>query len=113
MTGPYRPARDPLPLREWSRDHAHDSRPTGDTRRPDFPSYVYLPNPLGHIQGYDRSGGYAGWLGRTYDALATRIPRRGPDEKPYFRACRDDELDFRIQGLDGPAVINLDRTRRR
>jgi len=84
-----------------------------DAKRRGFPSYVYLPNPLGHIQGYDRSGGYAGWLGSTYDALATRIAKRGPNDNPYFRACTDDELDFRIQGLDGPAGLTLDRTQRR
>lgn len=84
-----------------------------DARCHTFPSYVYLPNPLGHIQGYDRSGGYAGWLGSTYDALATRIAKRGPNDNPYFRDCNDDELDFRIQGLDGPAVLTLDRTQRR
>lgn len=42
----------------------------------DFPSYVYLPNRLGHIQGYDRSGQYAGWLGRSYNPLATEIRKR-------------------------------------
>jgi hypothetical protein len=96
---------------EYLNRHADAARP--DPQRRDFPSYVYLPNPLGHIQGYDRSGGYAGWLGHTYDALATRIPKRGPKDNPYFRDCTDDELDFRIQELDGPTVINLDRTQRR
>jgi len=75
-----------------------------------FPSYVYLPNPLGHIQGYNRSGGYGGWLGPNYDALATRIVKRGPTDNPYFRSCDDDELDFRIQGLDREDAITLDRT---
>lgn len=96
---------------EYLDRHADAALP--DARRRRFPSYVYLPNPLGHIQGYDRSGGYAGWLGHTYDALATRIPKRGPDDNPYFRDCIDDELDFRIQGLDGPAALTLDHTRRR
>jgi len=77
-----------------------------DAKRRGFPSYVYLPNPLGHIQGYDRSGGYAGWLGSTYDALATRIAKRGPNDNPYFRACTDDELDFRIQGRQAPGCGN-------
>ncbi len=77
-----------------------------DARPRDFPSYIYLPNPLGHIQGYDRSGGYAGWLGRTYDALATRITKRGPKDNPYFRDCGDDELDFRIQGARRPRRLD-------
>ncbi len=84
-----------------------------DSRGRAFPSYVYLPNPLGHIQGYDRAGGYAGWLGNTYNALATHIGKRGPTDNPYFRDCTDDELDFRIQGLDAPSVLTLDRTQRR
>lgn len=56
-----------------------------DGQRRDFPSYVYLPNPLGHIQGYDRSGQYGGWLGRSYNALATRIAKRDKNDNPYFR----------------------------
>src|SRR5207302_3074771 len=36
-----------------------------------FPSYVYLPNRLGHLQGSDRLGQYGGWLGRSYNAPAT------------------------------------------
>lgn len=79
-------------------------------QRRDFPSYVYLPNPLGHIQGYDRSGQYAGWLGRTYNPLATRIDKRDKTDNPYFRDCTDAELNFRIQGLDPYADLTVDRT---
>jgi len=78
--------------------------------RRDFPSYVYLPNPLGHIQGYDRSGQYAGWLGRSYNALATRIAKRDKDDNPYFRDCTDSELDFRVQGCESREAMTLDRT---
>jgi len=79
----------------------------------DFPSYVYLPNPLGHIQGYDRSGQYAGWLGRSFNPLATRITKRSKDDNPYFRDCIDKELDFRIRGLDVQADMTVNRTVRR
>jgi hypothetical protein len=75
----------------------------------DIPSYVYLPNRLGHIQGYDRLGQYGGWLGRAYNALATEIRKRGSADNPYFRACTDDELDFRIKGLDAGSGLVLDR----
>ncbi len=75
----------------------------------DVPSYFYVPNRLGHIQGYDRSGQYAGWLGRSYNALATTIRKRGPGDNPYFRNCTDDELDFRIAGLDADPALTLDR----
>jgi len=84
----------------------------GQGRR-DFPSYVYLPNRLGHIQGYDRLGQYAGWLGRAYNAVATDIRKRGPSDNPYFRPCDDAELDFRIHGLDRHPELTLDRLDRR
>lgn len=75
-----------------------------------FPSYVYLPNPLGHIQGYDRSGQYAGWLGRSYNALATRIEKRDKSDNPYFRDCTDAELDFRVRGCEVREAVTLERT---
>lgn len=77
------------------------------------PSYVYLPNRLGHIQGYDRLGQYAGWLGRTYNALATDIRKRDANDNPYFRACTDAELDFRIAGLAVEPSLAVDRLDRR
>ena len=93
-------------------DQQADAGKPPELRR-DFPSYVYLPNPLGHIQGYDRSGQYAGWLGRTFNPLTTKIDKRGKDDNPYFRDCVDSELDFRIQGLDAQADLTVDRTTRR
>jgi hypothetical protein len=78
-----------------------------------FPSYVYLPNRLGHLQGYDRLGQYAGWLGRSYNALATDIRKRGPADNPYFRPCTDEDLDFRIKGLAADPELTLDRMDRR
>lgn len=82
-------------------------------RRRGIPSFVYLPNRLGHIQGYDRSGQYGGWLGRAYDPLATNIGKRGPTDNPYFRACSDEDLDFRLKGLSTPEQISLSRLDRR
>ena len=79
----------------------------------DMPSFVYLPNRLGHLQTYstrlDRPGQYAGWLGRGYDPLATAIGKRDSKDNPYFRACSDEELDFRIQGLATVDGMTLDR----
>jgi hypothetical protein len=80
----------------------------------DFPSYVYLPNRLGQIDGYDRLGQYAGWLGKPYNALATEVRKRDAKDNPYFRPCSDDELTFRIQGIDpvpGMTVNRLDARR--
>jgi hypothetical protein len=89
-----------------------DQQAARGTPRP-FPSYVYLPNRLGHIQGYDRSGQYAGWLGRAYNPLATEIRKRGPGDNPYFRTCTDEELDFRIRGTTADPELTLDRLDRR
>lgn len=82
-------------------------------RPKDVPSYIYLPNRLGHIQGYDRLGQYAGWLGRSYDALATEIRKRDAKDNPYFRDCTEEELDFRIKGLSVDTTLTLDRLDRR
>jgi hypothetical protein len=78
-----------------------------------FPDYVYLPNRLGHLQGYDRTGQYAGWLGRGYNALATDIRKRDSKDNPYFRDCTDSELDFTIKGLVDRSEMPLDRLNRR
>jgi uncharacterized protein DUF1501 len=93
-------------------DQRADQRRPPDQRR-DFPSYVYLPNRCGHIQGYDRLGQYAGWLGRSYDALATTIAKRDAKDNPYFRNCDDAELDFRIHGVETHAALTVDRLVRR
>lgn len=93
-------------------DHQADQRRPVDQRR-DFPSFVYLPNRLGHIQGYDRSGQYAGWLGRSFNPLATKVGKRDAKDNPYFRNCTDEELNFRIEGVESHADITLDRLNRR
>lgn len=79
----------------------------------DFPSYVYLPNRLGHIQGYDRSGQYAGWLGQSCQPLATRVAKRDAKDNPYFRDCLDEELTFSPEGLAPRADITLERLTQR
>lgn len=89
------------------------SRNSADAGTRSFPDYVYLPNNLGHLQGYDRTGQYAGWLGNAYDALATDIRRRGKSDNPFFRECTEKELDFRIKGLVSRDEMSLDRLDRR
>ncbi len=89
------------------------SQHADDARQRTFPDYVYLPNRLGHLQGYDRTGQYAGWLGRGYNALATDIRKRNSTDNPYFRNCTDEELDFQIKGLVSKADMPLDRLNRR
>src|SRR5205085_2415673 len=77
------------------------------------PSYVYLPKRLGHFAGYDYSGQYAGWLGRSYNAVATDIRKRDALDNPFYRPCTDEELDFRLAGLVQPEELTLDRLDRR
>ncbi|MEX1231264.1 MAG: DUF1501 domain-containing protein [Planctomycetaceae bacterium] len=78
-----------------------------------LPSYLYVPNRLGHIQGYDRLGQYGGWLGKSYNALATDIRKKDKDDNPYARPCSDEELDFRLKGLSDDPALTLDRLDRR
>jgi len=84
-----------------------------DGRDRQLPDYIYLPNRLGHLQGYDRTGQYAGWLGSAYNALATDIRKRGKSDNPFFRDCTDAELDFRIKGLVSSDELSLERLRGR
>ena len=83
----------------------------------DMPSYVVVPNFLGRLQDYKvqlrRPGETAGWLGRAYDPLNTRLDKRGKDDNPYFRDCTDEELNYQIQGLEQLNGITLDRLDRR
>jgi hypothetical protein len=92
---------------------AHLDQRGTTSRAGSVPSYIYLPNRLGHIQGYDRLGQYGGWLGRTYNALATQIRKRNASDNPYFRDCTDEELDFRVDGLALDPSLTVDRLDRR
>ena len=85
----------------------------GRSRANSFPGYVYLPRLLGHFAGYDINGMYAGWLGKAYDPLATRIEKRTADDNPYFRDCDDSELDFQVDGASVGPELTLDRLDRR
>ena len=79
----------------------------------DVPPYMVTPNFLGRLQDYKvqlrRPGETAGWLGRPYDPLTTRIDKRDAKDNPYFRACTDAELDFQIEGLGRREDLTLRR----
>ena len=80
------------------------------------PNYTVVPNRLGRLQEsgqYVRPGEYAGWLGQAYNALTTRVDRRDEQDNPYWRACTDAELACRIEGLDPPTEVQLERIKRR
>lgn len=89
-----------------------DAQAKGRSSQP-FPSYVYLPRLLGHFAGYDINGMYAGWLGKAYNPMATRIQKRDAGDNPYFRDCTDEELDFRLNGLEQLPGLTLNRLDRR
>src|SRR5690606_3495625 len=82
-----------------------------------IPNYAVLPNSLGRLQDYKvqlrRPGETAGWLGRRFDPLTTRIEKRSPQDNPYWRDCTDEELTFQIDGLVQHEALTLDRLDRR
>lgn len=82
-----------------------------------IPSYAVLPNSLGRLQEYKvqlkRPGETAGWLGRGYDPVTTRINKRDSKDNPYWRDCSDEELTFQIDGLLSRDALNLNRLDRR
>ncbi len=83
----------------------------------DTPTYVVLPNSLGRLQNYSvqlkRPGETAGWLGAAYNPLTTRIDKRDAKDNPYWRACTDEELTYRIAGTGLQDGITLDRVGQR
>lgn len=81
-------------------------------------SYAVVPNSLGRLQDYkvrlERPGETAGWLGRGFDPLTTRVEKKSTGkDNPYFRDMTDDELTFQIEGLVGPSALTLDRLNQR
>ena len=83
----------------------------------DLPSYMVVPNFLGRLQEYSvqlrRPGETAGWLGRRFDPLNTRINKRNAKDNPYFRDCVDSELTFQIAGLAEHESLTPSRLERR
>ena len=76
-----------------------DRSDAGAGRR-DLPSYVYLPNRLGHIQGLRPLRAVRRLAGpRVQRRWRPRSASGTPSDNPYFRDCTDDELTFRIEGL--------------
>lgn len=83
----------------------------------ELPNYAVVPNSLGRLQTYSvqlvRPGEYAGWLGRAYDPVTTRIEKRDNKDDPYFRDCTDAELTFQLDGLVSSSDIPAARLERR
>jgi hypothetical protein len=68
---------------------------------------------LGHFAGYDLNGQYAGWLGKAWDPMATDFQKSHATDNPFFRDCTDEELDFRLSGLEPLPGVAIDRLNRR
>ena len=78
----------------------------------DLPSYAVVPNSLGRLQEagqYPRPGEHAGWLGRAYNPLTTKVDKRDLEDNPYWRDCTDEELTFEIAGLAASSELTIDR----
>lgn len=96
-------------------EYLEQQRPGAASR--DMSAYAVVPDSLGRLQEYStplrRPGETAGWLGRAYDPLTTRFEKRDKKDMPYFRDCTDEELDFRLAGLEVRDGMTLDRLNRR
>jgi hypothetical protein len=88
----------------------HQAQQSGVAR--DLPSYAVVPNTLGRLQEagqYPRPSEHAGWLGRAYNPLTTKIDKRDPNDNPYWRDCTDEELTYEIDGLAASEHLTIDR----
>lgn len=77
-----------------------------------LPRYVVVPNSLGRLQEagqYLRPGEHAGWLGRRFNPLTTRVDKRDLKDDPYKRPCDDAELTFALAELAPDPALTLDR----
>ena len=87
---------------EYVKQHAADG-----LEQP-LPGYLVVPNRLGRLQEqgqYIRPGEYAGWLGRRYNPLTTRIDKLSEKDNPYWRDCTDEELNFQLSGLADHGMV--------
>lgn len=81
-----------------------------------LPAYMVVPNSLGRLQEmgqYPRPGEHAGWLGRRYNPVTTKIDKKNLQDNPYWRDCSDEELTFAIEGMAGDDGLTLDRLHKR
>ncbi|MFN0052144.1 MAG: DUF1501 domain-containing protein [Planctomycetales bacterium] len=82
----------------------------------ELPSYMVIPNTLGHLQDFAKSlrpGEHAGWLGQQFNPLTTQVDKRTPTDNPYWRDCTDEELTFQIEGMVAEGLVRnrLDQRR--
>ena len=112
--GGFNPTPDDWPSMGSIVEYLSQQRKQGLQR--DLPAYTVVPNWLGRLQEsgqYRRPGEYAGWLGRSYDPLTTKIDKRDLTDNPYWRDCLDNELTFQIDGLTSTEDVQLNRLSKR
>ncbi|MCY2965003.1 MAG: DUF1501 domain-containing protein [Planctomycetota bacterium] len=83
-------------------------RPGGET----LPNNLCLPNRLGLLEGYWRTGPYAGFLGPRFDPICTQFGKNG---EPLFQpgGVRADSLSFTPTGAALGPQMSLDQLSRR
>lgn len=114
--GGFSATRDDWPSIGSVIDYVSQERDTERSVRRQIPNYAVVPNRLGRLQDngqYVRPGEYSGWLGQSYNPLTTKVDRRNLQDNPYWRHCTDAELACRIEGLDTPNAMQLERLNRR
>jgi len=81
-------------------------------RPPALPRNVCVPNRLGHLEGYNRTGPFGGFLGAQHDPVCTRFGRTG---ERLFQpgGVRADTLSFVPAGVELGPDVTLDRLSRR
>jgi hypothetical protein len=112
--GGFSPTPNDWPSMGAAVEYVTQRSPGGLSR--ELPSYAVLPNSLGRLEQrgqYPRPGEHAGWLGRQFNPLTTRIDKRDLNDNPYWRDCTDEELTFTIDGLAPVPQITLERMKRR
>jgi hypothetical protein len=77
-----------------------------------LPGHVCVPNRLGLLEGYHRTGPYGGFLGAQYDPVCTRFGKNG---EMLFQpgGVSAETLTFAPGGLDAEPDVTLDRLDRR
>jgi hypothetical protein len=77
-----------------------------------LPANVCVPNRLGLLEGYNRTGPFGGFLGARLDPVCTRVGRTG--ERLFQpNGVRPDTLSFAPAGIEPGPGVTLDQLSRR
>src|SRR5262249_12385487 len=81
-------------------------------RRAALPENVCVPNRLGLLEGYHRTGPYGGFLGARYDPACTRFGKTG-ELLFHPNGTSPQTLTFAPTGAEPDPTLTLDRLDRR